>query len=119
MKTLIPPHFVLEEVSRYDIIIASLALGFTIGFGWLTTWTAAKQTKHVWRRHGMRVWRNAYVWMIWLEIAVCLVFAIICFLYLLHVIPPRYVASNLGPFLFGLSIFVARLGLAGVQSWRL
>ncbi|KAG7109053.1 hypothetical protein HYQ45_017985 [Verticillium longisporum] len=90
MKTLIPPHFVLEEVSRYDIIIASLALGFTIGFGWLTTWTAAKQTKHVWRRHGMRVWRNAYVWMIWLEIAVCLVFAIICFLYLLHVIPPSF-----------------------------
>ncbi|KAM0270270.1 hypothetical protein ACHAQH_009477 [Verticillium albo-atrum] len=70
MNTLIPPHFVLEEVSRYDIIIASLALGFTIGFGWLTTWTATKQTKHVWNRHGLRIWRNAYVWMIWLEILV-------------------------------------------------
>ncbi|KAM0335028.1 hypothetical protein ACHAQA_000062 [Verticillium albo-atrum] len=68
MNTLIPPHFVLEEVSRYDIIIASLALGFTIGFGWLTTWTATKQTKQVWKRHGVRVFRNAYVWMIWLEI---------------------------------------------------
>lgn len=87
---LVPDHYVLEDVTRNDIIIASLAWGFTIGFGWLTTWTALKQTKQMWRRHGSRTWRNAYIWMIWLEILVCLTFGFICFLYLLYIIPPSF-----------------------------
>ncbi|EGU83287.1 hypothetical protein FOXB_06201 [Fusarium oxysporum f. sp. conglutinans Fo5176] len=78
MITLLSPHYVLQEVTEDDIVIASLAWGFTIGFGWLTTWTAMKQTKHIYERHRLSIFRNAYVWMIWLEILVCLIFSIIC-----------------------------------------
>ncbi|KAF6512708.1 hypothetical protein HZS61_007514 [Fusarium oxysporum f. sp. conglutinans] len=77
MITLLSPHYVLQEVTEDDILIASLAWGFTIGFGWLTTWTAMKQTKHIYKRHRLNIFRNAYVWMIWLEILVCLIFSII------------------------------------------
>ncbi|KAH7112726.1 hypothetical protein EDB81DRAFT_922848 [Dactylonectria macrodidyma] len=78
MITLLSPNFVLQEVTEDDLALASLAWGFTIGFGWLTTWTALKQTKHIYERRGLLVFRNAYVWMIWLEILVCLIFSIIC-----------------------------------------
>lgn len=89
MITLLSPHFKPLQVTEHDLIIASIAWGFTIGFGWLTTWTAIKQTARIWRRQGWRVLRNAYVWMIWLEILVCLIFAVICFLHLKGIIPPR------------------------------
>jgi amino acid transporter len=89
MITLLSPHYVLQEVTEDDIVVASLAWGFTIGFGWLTTWTAMKQTKHIYKRHRLSVFRNAYVWMIWLEILVCLIFSIICWLHLKDYIPPR------------------------------
>lgn len=89
MITLLPSHFVLEEVTGYDLAIASLAWGFTLGIGWLTTWTAMKQTTQVYRRHGLGIFYNAYVWMIWGDIFVCLAFGIICFMYLLAVIQPR------------------------------
>lgn len=89
MKTLLSPHFVPQPVTEHDLIVASIAWGFTIGFGWLTTWTALKQTVRIHRRHGNRVYRNAYAWMIWLEILVCLIFALICFLHLRDIIPPR------------------------------
>ncbi|KAM5354071.1 hypothetical protein ACJ41O_000721 [Fusarium nematophilum] len=90
MITLLSPNYKAQPVTETDLIIASLAWGFTIGFGWLTTWTAVKQTTQVYRRHGRRVWRNAYIWMIWLELLVCLIFAVICFLHLLHYIPPSF-----------------------------
>lgn len=81
--------FVLPEVTEADMAVASIAWGFTIGFGWLTSWTAAKQTVNIFKRNGRRAFRNAYVWMIWLEIIVCLTFSIICWLYVRGVIPPR------------------------------
>ncbi|KAK7425947.1 hypothetical protein QQZ08_007529 [Neonectria magnoliae] len=90
MKTLLSPHYVAQEVTETDLIIASLAWGFTIGFGWLTTWTAVKQTTQIYRRRGRRAFSNPYVCMIWLEILVCLIFAIICFLHLLGYIPPSF-----------------------------
>ncbi|KAF6513996.1 hypothetical protein IWW34DRAFT_858678 [Fusarium oxysporum f. sp. albedinis] len=90
MITLLSPHYVLQEVTEDDIVIASLAWGFTIGFGWLTTWSAMKQTKHIYKRHRLSVLRSAYVWMIWLEILVCLIFSIICWLHLKGYIPPSF-----------------------------
>ncbi|KAM5357549.1 hypothetical protein ACJZ2D_016156 [Fusarium nematophilum] len=90
MITLLSPHYVLQEVTEDDMVIASLAWGFTIGFGWLTTWTATKQTRHIYKNHRLRVFRNAYVWMIWLEILVCLIFSIICWLHLKGYIPPSF-----------------------------
>ena len=89
MITLIPDTYVPEPVTRDDLIIASIAWGFTLGIGWLTTWTAIKQTASAYRRRKLTVLRSAYIWMIWGEIAVCLGFGIICFMYLLGVIHPR------------------------------
>ncbi|KAH7262504.1 hypothetical protein BKA59DRAFT_498069 [Fusarium tricinctum] len=90
MLTLLSPHYKAQEVTKGDLVIASTALGFTIGFGWLTVWVAIKQTAGIYRRHGRRVFRNAYIIMIWGEILVCSIFAVICFLHLLHVIPPSF-----------------------------
>lgn len=87
--SLLPPNFVLQPVTTDDIVIASLALGFTIGFGWLTTWAAAQQTYRAYKRGGLDVFRNVYIWMIWLELMVCLSFSIICWLHLKGIIPPR------------------------------
>lgn len=88
MPALLSPNFVLEEVTENDLAIASLAWGFTLGFGWLTTWTAIKQTTKIWRRYGVRSIHNTYIWLIWLEIIVCLGFSIICWLHLKGNIPP-------------------------------
>ncbi|KAL6401339.1 hypothetical protein AUP68_15207 [Ilyonectria robusta] len=90
MITLLSPNFVLQEVTEDDLALASLAWGFTIGFGWLTTWTAMKQTKRIYERRGLLVFRSAYIWMIWLEILVCLIFSIICWLHLKGIIPPSF-----------------------------
>ncbi|OLN89933.1 hypothetical protein CCHL11_10391 [Colletotrichum chlorophyti] len=90
MITLLSPHFKLEEVTEDDMVIASLAWGFTLGFGWLTTWTAVKQTTAMYRRQGSRIYRNSYIWMIWLEILVCAIFSIICWLHLKAIIPPSF-----------------------------
>lgn len=95
MITLIPERYVPEKVTQNDLVIASLAWGFTLGIGWLTTWSAIRQTANAFRRRGWSMLRNAYIWMIWLEIAVCLGFGIICFMYLMGVIDPRYVDQHL------------------------
>ncbi|KAH7013868.1 hypothetical protein EDB80DRAFT_570026 [Ilyonectria destructans] len=91
MLTLIPDRFVLEEVTSNDLIIASLAWGFTLGIGWLTTWSAIQQTASAYRRRGVgSMVRNPYIWMIWGEISVCLGFGVICFMYILGVIAPSF-----------------------------
>ncbi|KAI3391135.1 hypothetical protein diail_7920 [Diaporthe ilicicola] len=61
MKTLLPPQFVLEEVTSDDFVIASLAWGFTLGFGWLTVSTAITQSAKTWRRYGSRSIHNTYI----------------------------------------------------------
>jgi hypothetical protein len=91
----LPPNFVLPEVTENDMIVASLAWGFTLGFSVLTTWTAAKQTMHMYHRQHLYILRNAYFWMIWLEILVCAIFSIICWLYLRYIIPPRLAKPQL------------------------
>ncbi|KPM38050.1 hypothetical protein AK830_g8545 [Neonectria ditissima] len=90
MLTLIPDTYKYEEVTRADLVIASVAWGFTLGIGWLTTWTAVQQTASAYRRRKFTMLRNAYIWMIWGEILVCLGFGVICFMYLLGVIPPSF-----------------------------
>ncbi|ROW02027.1 hypothetical protein VPNG_07625 [Cytospora leucostoma] len=49
--------------SDSDHIVASLAVGFTLGFGLLTVWEAIKQT-----RRSKNPRRSAYIYMIWGEI---------------------------------------------------
>ncbi|KAJ0120788.1 hypothetical protein J7T55_015522 [Diaporthe amygdali] len=64
MKTFLPPQFVLEEVTSDDFVIASLAWGFTLGFGWLTVSAAITQSAKTWRRYGSRSIHNTYIWLI-------------------------------------------------------
>lgn len=91
MASLIPAGFKEQVVTQDDMNIASLTWGFTLGFGFLTTWTAVKQTRHVAKLHGAARLNSPYIWMIWLEIIVCLVFSVICWLHLRGIIPARSV----------------------------
>lgn len=88
MLTLLSPHYVPQPVSTSDLVIAALAWGFTIGFGWLTMCMALRQTSLSWQRRQNGTWRNTYIIMIWSEILVCVLFGIICFLHLTGYIPP-------------------------------
>ncbi|KAL3961236.1 hypothetical protein ACCO45_002759 [Purpureocillium lilacinum] len=67
----------------WDIQLASLAAGFTLGFGFLTVWQAIKQTQR-----NKRPWRSAYVYMIWGEIAANLAIGIIGWIFLDGIISP-------------------------------
>jgi hypothetical protein len=49
-----------------------------------------KQSTAMYNRYGFRRLSNAYLWMIWAEIAVCLAFSIACWLYIRGIIAPRY-----------------------------
>ncbi|UNI23779.1 hypothetical protein JDV02_009579 [Purpureocillium takamizusanense] len=69
--------------SKGDIQLASLAAGFTLGFGFLTVWQAIKQTQR-----NKRPWRSAYVYMVWGEIAANLAIGIIGWIFLDGVISP-------------------------------
>ncbi|KAJ3459677.1 hypothetical protein MRS44_015750 [Fusarium solani] len=69
--------------STSDIKIASLAAGFTIGFGLLTVWEAIKQT-----RRNRNPLRSAYIYMLWGEIAANLIIAIIGWIFLDGIISP-------------------------------
>ncbi|KAG8157218.1 hypothetical protein KVR01_012926 [Diaporthe batatas] len=90
MKTFLSPNFVQEEVTSDDFVIASIAWGFTLGFGWLTVSSAIAQTAKTWRRYGSRSIHNTYIWMIWLEVIVCIIFSVICWLYLRGNIAPSF-----------------------------
>jgi hypothetical protein len=87
----LPDHYEPEQVAPADIKLASIAWGFTLGFGFLTTIKAATQTLRVWRRTG-RV--TTYVTMIWAEMIVSQVFGFICWFYLDGAFPPRYVYAH-------------------------
>ncbi|THZ36890.1 hypothetical protein D6C90_06870 [Aureobasidium pullulans] len=90
MRTFLSDDFRLQEVTRDDLTIASICWGFTLGFGFLTTWKALKQSSAMYQRYGLRRLSNAYVWMIWSEIAVCLAFSVVCWLYLRGIIAPSF-----------------------------
>ncbi|KAF5125193.1 hypothetical protein E5D57_009880 [Metarhizium anisopliae] len=69
--------------SKGDIQIATLAAGFTLGFGFLTVWEAIKQT-----RRNKRPCRSAYIYMIWGEILANLAIGVVGYLLLDGVISP-------------------------------
>ncbi|KAK1512415.1 uncharacterized protein CCOS01_14655 [Colletotrichum costaricense] len=69
--------------SKTDYQIASLAAGFTIGFGFLTVWEAMKQT-----RRNRNPLRSTYIYMMWGEIVANLVIAVIGWLFLDGILGP-------------------------------
>ncbi|KAH7334848.1 hypothetical protein B0J17DRAFT_92136 [Rhizoctonia solani] len=71
--------FKATEVLPEDVRLATLAFGFTLGFGHFVVWHAIKQTHRI--RH-----RSAYIIMCWLEIAACVTLSILSWLYIIGVI---------------------------------
>lgn len=65
-----------------DFKIASLAAGFTLGFGFLTVWTAIKQTLKA-----KSPLQSVFLWMLWGEIAANLGIGILGWLFMEGVIP--------------------------------
>ncbi|KAF4981687.1 hypothetical protein FZEAL_2574 [Fusarium zealandicum] len=80
--------------STSDHKIASMAAGFTLGFGLLTVWEAIKQT-----RRNRNPLRSAYIYMLWGEIAANLIIAIIGWVFLDGVLSPTV------PVLFAILFF--------------
>lgn len=72
-----------QETTKTDYQVASLAAGFTLGFGILTVWEAWKQT-----RRNKNPIRSPYIWMLWGEIMANVVLAILAYLYLDGTVTP-------------------------------
>ncbi|EUC62492.1 transmembrane protein, putative [Rhizoctonia solani AG-3 Rhs1AP] len=66
-----------------DERLATLAFGFTLGFGYFVVWHAVKQTHKIRRR-------SAYIIMCWVEIAACIIWAILSWLYITDTIGPSF-----------------------------
>lgn len=69
--------------STSDTQVASLAAGFTIGFGFLTVWKAIQHTLR-----NRRPWKSLYIYMIWGEIVANLSIGIIGWVFLDGIIGP-------------------------------
>ncbi|KAH6640006.1 hypothetical protein BKA67DRAFT_490901, partial [Truncatella angustata] len=89
------------SATRQDYQVASLAAGFTIGFGFLTVWEAMKQTA----RNKDPI-RSPYIYMIWGEIIANLVLGILAFLYL-----EETIGSSVPTFFFILLCWVFEIQL--------
>ncbi|KAK7991599.1 hypothetical protein PG996_013388, partial [Apiospora saccharicola] len=72
-----------DMATKTDFQVASLAAGFSLGFGFLTAWEAIKQT-----RRNKNPARSAYIYMVWAEIAVNIVIAVLGWLFLDGVLKP-------------------------------
>ncbi|KAL5117378.1 hypothetical protein ACEQ8H_004694 [Pleosporales sp. CAS-2024a] len=94
------------STSVQDFQIAALAAGFTIGFGLLTVWEAIKQT-----RRNRNPLRSAYIYMVWGEVFVNLMIAIIAWLFLNQKLGP-----SLPVLLFILIFWVFEIQLSS-PSW--
>jgi hypothetical protein len=77
---------VLSHESLMDI--PTICFGFTMGFMVLTGSKVGKQSLSIYKR--TRSIFSLYLWMIWIELIVCLAWAITAWLYLRGDIPPRY-----------------------------
>jgi hypothetical protein len=90
MASLLLVRDVLEKrnkiASETDLAIISITWGFTLGFGFLTTWTAIKQTSHMWKRRNGHL-NHPYIWMVWAELTASLLLSVICWLVLQGPLP--------------------------------
>ncbi|KAH7025131.1 uncharacterized protein B0I36DRAFT_229703, partial [Microdochium trichocladiopsis] len=82
-----PDNYVSVAPEPLEMNIASLVWGVSIGSSMFTLAKAARQTNGVWRRKGTL---NAYIIMVWIELFVCFMISILCWLYLWGIIPPSF-----------------------------
>ncbi|KAI1769935.1 hypothetical protein F4818DRAFT_446783 [Hypoxylon cercidicola] len=76
---LIPPWFVREDITDFDMNLASMLLGSTMSISVFVCCKAGKQTLTAWKRAGNM---TPYIIMIWLELAVSLGLAFDTWIYL-------------------------------------
>ncbi|KAI5777412.1 hypothetical protein EDC01DRAFT_404740 [Geopyxis carbonaria] len=69
------------ETTRQDLALASIFWGFTLGFGFLTTWTAIQQTMAM-----SRPWRSMYLFLVWGELIANFCFGILAYLFMADVL---------------------------------
>jgi len=79
--------------SLQDFKLAAAAAGFTLGFGFLTVWTAIQQTRSLASPH-----RSAYIYMVWGEITANFGIGIVGWLFLEGIIPLGYLLLLKFPF---------------------
>jgi hypothetical protein len=77
------PDYHLEPPTLYDIRVASVTFGATLGVGLLTGWKATEQSLNVWRR-GKWSWYILMVWVLW---TVCIVQGVLCWCLMDGVLP--------------------------------
>jgi hypothetical protein len=80
---LISPNYKNEPITLSDIIISSIVLGLTLINAIIAVVIASGQSKV-----SRSPLRSVYVWMIWLELVVCFVMSLECYLHLLKFIKP-------------------------------
>lgn len=94
--TLVPPWYRAASPDAQEMRLVNITLGVTLGI-WL--WGADKaftQTRASWKKH-RRV--NAYMALIWSELAACLVFSLIAWCFLNAYYGPRFVSlSSISPY---------------------
>lgn len=73
----------IQPTTYRTLIIASIVFGLAMCFALLATLLGIQQTKA-----SRRPWKSVYIWMIWIELAACVVIAFECFLFLLYLIRP-------------------------------
>ncbi|EKG12910.1 hypothetical protein MPH_09957 [Macrophomina phaseolina MS6] len=89
----------MADASPTDIKISCIAAGFTLGFGYLTTWDAWKVTSSM-----RSPTRSLFVWMVWSELVVNLAMAIIAWLFLLG-----YIKSAFGTYFSIVVLWVVQI----------
>lgn len=84
----LPDDYKFEPVSTTDMQLASIAWGFTLGFGFLTSVKAARQTLRIWQRR-RRV--TTYMVLAWGEMIASIIFGFLCWFFMDRKIPPSFV----------------------------
>ena len=77
--------YVIQPTTYRDLIIGSVVFGLAIVVAILAVFLAIQQTKAA-----KRPLHSVYVWMIWTELAACVVIDLECLLYLLYVVRPSF-----------------------------
>jgi hypothetical protein len=85
---LISPKYEKEGITNTDIVVASVVFFLTLVNAVIAVWLACVQTKV-----SRSPLRSVYVWMIWLELIVCVIMGAECYLHLLKYIPPSELMS--------------------------
>jgi multisubunit Na+/H+ antiporter MnhB subunit len=78
----------LEQVIQSDLIVTDVIWGFSLACALFTAIKAVQQSWRCYRRG--KLWRNAYIIMVWAEWAVCIIICVLSWLFLHGVVRPGF-----------------------------